>query len=372
MKGGGEGVMLSGAYQDEQELGGQGGQLDLQAFSTQPYMEQLVSGQPVRLIPGNVYSEAMHVAAGMPVFPGPFGYQTGEGTTIDEGAFASLFDSGQGGVKQQEQSMDNSVAEMQQQQAAASAPSPDKNSATCTNPVEQDDELCNFARPPPELSENKSTPAKPQPGIHTPSVAVVKQEEEVKPAAITPAKAGPGFQDSFMNFLMGKKQETLSSVTSATIGEKPQLPKYIPEPRRPPPPRPDPSSSTVTFSDDDDDSNVGAAVKNALHTLGHDSDSYDSDVREQGYSVQRGTKDLTVKITLQNTLKKQHGSRRGRPPGTGRGGRGGGQGAGRGRGADPNKAKAGREPTPPPPRESIGRRAKDVVKKKSEYIALCC
>lgn len=350
--GGSEAPMLSGSYQDEQDMQ-QTGQFDLQAFSTQPYMEQLVSGQSVRLIPGNVYSEAMHVAAGMPVFPGPYAYQAGEGSTIDEAAFSSLFDSGS---KQEAHVMENPVvAEIQQQQEQ----SPAKQTATCTNPVDQDDELCNFARPPPELADKNA--AKPQPGQHQPVNPAGEKSPEIKPLTPAAAKTGNGFQDSFMNFLMGKKQETLSSVTSATIGEKPQLPKYIPEPRRPPPPpppRPEPNtSSIVSFSDDEEDSTVGVAVKNALNTLGQDSDSYESDSKETGYSVQRGTKDLTVKITLQNTLKKQQSSKRGRPPGIGRG---------RGRG-DASKSKSTREPTPPPPRESIGRRAKDAVKKKKKY-----
>jgi len=102
---------------------------------------------------------------------------------------------------------------------------------------------------------------------------------------------------------------------------------------------------------------VGAAVKNAISTLGNSSDSYDSEVQETGYSVQR-TKDLTVKITLQNTLKKQHKSK-GRPP------RGRAVVSGRGRG-DGAKSKSTREPTPPPPRESIGRRAKDAAKEKTK------
>ena len=230
--------------------------------------------------------------------------------------------------------------------------------------MDEDDELCNFARPPPELADkDRPAPRYPQPQHAHPgsSMAASAADKADGKAPQGASKTGPGFQDSFLNFLMGKKQETLSSVTTATIGEKPQLPKYIPEPRRPaPPPRPpEPAaaSTPLSFSEDEEDSNVGAAVKNAISTLGNSSDSYDSEVQETGYSVQR-TKDLTVKITLQNTLKKQHKSK-GKPP------RARGVLAGRVRG-DSGKSKSARESTPPPPRESIGRRAKDVAKEKTK------
>ncbi|XP_076451080.1 uncharacterized protein LOC143286975 [Babylonia areolata] len=361
--------MLSGTYSEEQDLmPQQNSQFDLQAFSSQPYMEQLVSGQPVRLIPGNVYSEAMHVAAGLPVFPAPFSYQSTEGsTTIDEAAFSSLFDNTSTTNNKSESQgttalVENSVVEIEPTPPAP----PAKPAATCTNPVDEDDELCNFALPPPELAD-KDRPMVRQPSAQqsnsnsSSGPALAASEKPEAKSSFTISKSGPCFQDSFMNFLMGKKQETLSSVTTATISEKPQLPKYIPEPRRPPPPpkppepEPNQSSTPLSFSEDEDDSNVGTAVKNALSTL--DSDSYDSDAPETGsYSVQR-TKDLTVKITLQNTLKKQHRSR-GRPPK--------GRGGSSGRGRDGIKGKSAREPTPPPPREIIGRRAKDVAKEKTK------
>lgn len=370
-------ALLSGSYQEDSELmAQQGNQFDLQAFSSQPYMEQLVSAQPppphVRLIPGNVYSDAMHVAAGMPVFP-PTAYanyqRPAEGSsTIDEAAFSSLFDTSASNTKETQGAgvMENSLVELEPPQPVPVS----KPAATCTAPIEEDDELCNFSKPPPDpdgeklkciLRGNFGAGSGMGSGNSEPSMEIKINRP--------PVKQTPGFQDSFLNFLMGKKQETLSSVTSATIGEKPQLPKYIPEPRRPPPPPASQDSTAhstpISFSDDDvedSSSNTGtaAAVKHALSNLSQESDeSEDSDVPETGYSVQR-TKDLTVKITLQNTLKRQHKSR-GRP-------RGRGGGAGRGRGAENSsgKTKSGvREPTPPPPRESIGRRAKEAAKEKA-------
>nr|KAG5700979.1 hypothetical protein BaRGS_022690 [Batillaria attramentaria] len=309
--------MMSGAYQDEPELmPQQAAQFDLQAFSSQPYMEQLVSAQPshVRLIPGNVYSDAMHVAAGLPVFP-TYGYQTvPEGSTIDEAAFSSLFDTSSGSKPEQTGAvLENSLVELESHQPVQVS----KPSATFTAPVEEDDELCNFAQPPPELVDKDKPVFKPNPLNNTNSANPAEPQQTPEVKVQPPVKQPAGFQDSFLSFLMGKKQETLSSVTSATIGEKPQLPKYIPEPRRPAPPRHTSqdsaahSSTPLSFSDDEENSsNVGMAVKNAISSLGRDSDSDDSDVVETGYSVQR-TKDLTVKITLQNTLKRQN--KRGRP-----------------------------------------------------------
>lgn len=346
--------MMSGAYQDDPELmPQQAAQFDL-AFSTQPYMEQLVSAQPshVRLIPGNVYSDAMHVAAGLPVFPA-YGYQAvAEGSTIDEAAFSSLFDTSQGGKTDQQ--MENSMVELEPPQPVQVS----KPSATFTAPVEEDDELCNFARPPPEMADKEKPIIKPSPlalsGSNSQD-AESSSDTKIK----TPVKPPPGFQDSFLSFLMGKKQETLSSVTSATIGEKPQLPKYIPEPRRPAPPHnTSQDSAPLAFSDDEgEDSNMGTAVKNAISSLGHDSESDASDVTDAGYSVQR-TKDLTVKITLGGN--RQQSSKRGRPRG------GSSVGRGRGRVEITPKPKGGpRELTPPPPRESIGRKAKDLAKVKA-------
>jgi len=75
-----------------------------------------------------------------------------------------------------------------------------------------------------------------------------------KPAAATAAsaadakKSDPGFLDSFMHFVHGKKPETLASVSSSVITKKPVLPKYIPEPPRPKPPPPPPVAVPTTTS----------------------------------------------------------------------------------------------------------------------------
>lgn len=110
------------------------------------------------------------------------------------------------------------------------------------------------------------------------------------------------FMDSFLNFLQGKKPETLTSVSTSVVTKKPVLPKYIPEPPRPKPPppppqpavpaapavTPKPGTSTektkdtivVQFSDEEDEeeplskhtgSNIASAVNKALLSLKVDS-----------------------------------------------------------------------------------------------------
>ncbi|XP_076472200.1 uncharacterized protein LOC143301652 isoform X2 [Babylonia areolata] len=382
-KGNSEADVVSGAYQNEQSVLTQNNQYDMQVYSSQPYMEQLVSGQSVRLIPGNLYSESMHVAAGMSVYPYAT-YQTTEGSTIDTAAFSSLLMDTEANKAEQQSStvIENTAVETEHPPQApappaapavttAPPPSSAKPSATCTNPLDEDDELCNFARPPPELADKE------KPVIQGPKLELPQQQNAAQPSPV-PAqkpelklplagmkKTGSAFQDTFLSFLMGQKQETLSSVTATVISERPQLPKYIPEPRRPlpPPPSPPPApvqasgTNSVAFSDDEEDGKVNVAVKKALSTL--DSDSNDSEVQEvQGKYCVQSTKDLTMKITLQNTIKKQN-KPRGRPPKMKMVpvGRGIGEGA---------KSKTTREPTPPPPRESIGRRAKDAAKEKTK------
>jgi len=69
-----------------------------------------------------------------------------------------------------------------------------------------------------------------------------------KQSVADPKKIDPGFLDSFMHFVQGKKPETLASVSSSVITKKPVLPKYIPEPPRPKPPPPPPVTITTTSS----------------------------------------------------------------------------------------------------------------------------
>jgi len=69
-----------------------------------------------------------------------------------------------------------------------------------------------------------------------------------KQTAADAKKVDPGFLDSFMHFVQGKKPETLASVSSSVVTKKPVLPKYIPEPPRPKPPPPPPAAVTTSSS----------------------------------------------------------------------------------------------------------------------------
>ncbi|XP_055901098.1 uncharacterized protein LOC106069892 isoform X1 [Biomphalaria glabrata] len=150
------------------------------------------------------------------------------------------------------------------------ASEPEKMTLTFMPHVVDDDELGHFTL---------STMAQP--------VVMVKKGRE------DPAQKRDSFQDSFMSYLQGHKQETLSSVSSSAVTKKPQLPKYIPEPRRPRPTVQRKESSN--FSDSED------ALRDS-HFSDNDS-SHKSDSDREGYSVQR-TSELAVKITLPKSKKR--------------------------------------------------------------------
>ncbi|CAG2225547.1 myb-like protein AA [Mytilus edulis] len=159
------------------------------------------------------------------------------------------------------------------------------------NPVEEDDEFQHLKKPPViEKITNEQTQL---PKIQLQGQAKVEPPQPQKPVEKQPpAKSNKNnaFMDSFLSFIQGKKPETLSSVNTA-VTKKPQLPKYIPEPKRPrqtsvekssdsaaSTPKPDnenksdtnslsngdTSSSKTKMSDDDDEASTGltGTVKN--------------------------------------------------------------------------------------------------------------
>ncbi|XP_041366788.1 uncharacterized protein LOC121381528 [Gigantopelta aegis] len=190
-------------------------------------------------------------------------------STIDEVTFSSLID-------------DSSDKNKRSRTKAEQKLFP---SLTVTPAIDQDEDLCHLAVPP---SSDHS---------------VIKRKEEPvrKPF-------GHSFQDSFLNYLMGKKQDTLESVSSSTVHKKPQLPKYIPEPPRPRPPPItttktdsdsdlDSSSSGVEFSDSDRETNksLSRAVASAISNL---SDDDTVPIVSKPKSIATKTGDLKLKITL--------------------------------------------------------------------------
>ena len=243
--------------------------------------------------------------------------------------------------------------------------------------VVEDDELGHFTNP--SLSE--PVPMLPKGQQNQPRVLSSSEPSS--------APANNSFQNSFLSYLQGHKQETLSSVSSSAVTKKPQLPKYIPEPPRPKPPPPPPTANKAAISKDSSQTSVGAEnsankrIGDLISTFSNSS-LQKSGSEKEGYSVQR-TSDLAVKITLpksksksrfgpfaESTLLKDsmqknrerkkkkgkfsedleeiHPIQRKRPP--------------------------PREKTPPPARTSIGRKAKDkcieMTKKNSKMLQLDC
>ncbi|XP_059175548.1 uncharacterized protein LOC131955442 [Physella acuta] len=236
-------------------------------------------------------------------------------------------------------------------QGSHSTPESDKMSLTFVPRVVEDDELSHFT----------------QPGLAQP-VMVKKEIHEPKP------QPKDSFQNSFLSYLQGHKQETLSSVSSSAVTKKPQLPKYIPEPRRPKPVQP--PRESLNLSDAEDST---SKFKDSSMFSDNDS-SHKSESDREGYSVQR-TSELAVKITLPKNKKKnrfgpfaessllkdsmrknkESASKRKRKKGKHRVGSEG-EDLWPADGSDddmPSRPEVVRESTPPPVRTSIGRKAKE-------------
>ncbi|GFN93843.1 hypothetical protein PoB_002034900 [Plakobranchus ocellatus] len=160
--------------------------------------------------------------------------------------------------------------------------------------VVEDDELGHFTNP--ELSE---------------PVPMLPKQKQNQPRVLSlPSMSSCGtdsFQNSFLSYLQGHKQETLSSVSSSAVTKKPQLPKYIPEPKRPKPPPPPAAANKLATSKDSSQSffNADDSSKRGRDLISTFSDtpSQKSESGKEGYSVQR-TSDLAVKITLPKSKSK--------------------------------------------------------------------
>ncbi len=231
------------------------------------------------------------------------------------------------------------------------------------NPIDMPRNPQNSVMPnqPPNMAQNAGLPNAPGDphDMNAPQAGAQEKKPDVK-------KEGPEFQSSFLNFLQGKKPETLSSVTNQAITNRPALPKYVPEarprvvekpkqaekPRVPPAPRTRAISSDSDFSDDD---GISKTVANVISNL--------EDSHSRG--KQRKVPPLTISIRgLQ-----------------GRGGRGGRAAAivnrsgaknrGGTRGGGPGKNKGvvildsdDDEPNMVIPRERVSRKAKEKTEKK--------
>ncbi|KAL4225499.1 protein of unknown function (DUF4211) [Mactra antiquata] len=222
-------------------------------------------------------------------------------STIDEVAFSSLMN--------ESYNRDGSV-EKRAQTSDKSAP---YYSLTVKVDASQDDDLSHLAKPVVEKKDSKTLSVKPVQSQTLP--------QGVPPAAapkpiVKNASGGTSFMDSFLSFLQGKKPETLSSMSSAIIHNKPQLPKYIPEPPRPK--RTEFSmeksvfdrnskndrsrTSDMTFSDSDDTDEADSnAVQRAITSLNNDNDNVKISTNKMG--------SITMKINLNKVKKAEEHAR---------------------------------------------------------------
>ncbi|RUS81669.1 hypothetical protein EGW08_010586 [Elysia chlorotica] len=268
-----------GSVQQQQQF-----QMD---FDNQPFMEQLasvpapvVSGYGGETILTTIAAHDEHSGSGV-VADARSAYHLGHENDIHYGLHA------QGELKMEDVAFNLFQADNQQegslQEELQPEPEPEMT-LTFVPQMDEDDELGHFTEP--SLSE---------------PVPMLPKEQQNQPRGLSnpaPASASPAnnsFQNSFLSYLQGHKQETLSSVSSAAVTKKPQLPKYIPEPRRPKPPTLQASTSRGSSHASAGQGNI-KRLGSAVGTLGGTALQKNAG-EKQDYSVQR-TSDLAVKITL--------------------------------------------------------------------------
>ncbi|XP_052064686.1 uncharacterized protein LOC127704608 [Mytilus californianus] len=189
------------------------------------------------------------------------------------------------------------------------------------NPVEEDDEFQHLKKPPvTEKTTNEQTQV---PKVQPQGQVKVDPPQPQKPVEKqTPAKSNKNnaFMDSFLSFIQGKKPETLSSVNTA-VTKKPQLPKYIPEPKRPrqtsvekssdsaaSTPKPD----TDNKSDSNSLSNGDTSSMSSSKTKMSDDDEASTGLTGTVKNIDTGDKEhptIKMRIKLQKTPPKQKRSK---------------------------------------------------------------
>ncbi|XP_060070010.1 uncharacterized protein LOC132550030 [Ylistrum balloti] len=222
---------------------------------------------------------------------------------------------------------------------------------TVTSQIEFDDDFAHLSKPPDCENKDKKPNIKQLSNPHSmlnPSMQAINSGSvQIKPeqnmVVKKPTSNNSSFMDSFLSFIQGKKPETLSSLNTSHV-KKPELPKYIPEPRRPRPvessdsaastPRPDtdnksefssntginsPSTSqnddtvnsNLAFSDDDDEgsANLTSTVENVLSNLNEDGS------RKEGIKMRISFSKITgggKRKTSKSSAKVLSGSHRGK------------------------------------------------------------
>ena len=225
----------------------------------------------------------------------------GQSTTIDQDAFSTL------------------MSDSYERPPSQEKPQTATYSLTVSVDAAFDDDLSHLAQPVIEKKDcHRSQGSAGQ--CNVPQIPPAAPKPQVKNAS-----GGTSFMDSYLSFIQGKKPETLSSMSSAIIQNKPQLPKYIPEPPRPRRVEPDPDNSarpnntscdrqisepnkvhkqsTMGFSDSDDtDDGNSSAVQKAISSLSHDNDNVKFSTNKTG--------GLTLKINLNKVKKAEENAKK--------------------------------------------------------------
>ena len=165
------------------------------------------------------------------------------------------------------------------------------------------------------VPKKTTTPATPKPAVKRNDVDTCPQYDDSNHRPVLHApKPIPGvssFQNSFLSFLQGRKQETLSSVTASTVAKKPVLPKYIPLPKSVAKP-PSDTEKTVNVATPQKSSDNGSTPKSSTSSVtvtkkvGNDSSAASCDNKKTVVS--------TPKVQAVSTPRSAGGSTRGRRP----------------------------------------------------------
>lgn len=133
------------------------------------------------------------------------------------------------------------------------------------------------------------------------------------PRAPKPVPGVTSFQNSFLSFLQGRRQETLSSVTTSIVSKKPVLPKYIPLPKSAvKPPSSNEKASSQNLSGESISANpspvtVTKKVEHILPTSGDDAKAAVctavATVKSVGNSSRRGRRSKKIGRQLSGTPK---------------------------------------------------------------------
>lgn len=169
------------------------------------------------------------------------------------------------------------------------------------NPIDEDDEFLHLKKPP----DTEKPQVKVQLSVEKklnlqPRVMIEALPLEISKSAKSAINKNNAFMDSFLSFIQGKKPETLSSVNTSVV-KKPELPKYIPEPKRPPRQTSVEKSSDSAASTPGPESNEDTSSRMTMSTPGPESNDEEPQITcsvkniESGNDQNPGLK-MTIKL----------------------------------------------------------------------------